>query len=66
MESTYYSPSNQPAFLDKNISFHQDSVTKNVGLVAKTKSVDQAEEAILEVQGILVDCDLPPIVSRDQ
>jgi len=29
----------------------------------KTKSVDQAEEAILEVQGILVDCDLPPIVS---
>jgi len=66
MESTYYSLSNQPAFLDKNILFHHDSVTKNVGLVVKTKSVDQAEEAILEVQGILVDCDLPPIVSRDQ
>jgi len=66
MESTCYSLSNQPAFLDKNVSFHQDNITKTVGLVVKTKSVNQVEEAILEVQGILVDCDLPPIVSIDQ
>ena len=56
----------QPAFLRKNLVFQQDDTTKHVETFMKDPDNGALEEAILEIQGALLEHDLPPIVSEDQ